>query len=101
VPNNRLPILSNVADRMVGADSRFPIQAASGHRSVDLCPRCCPDVPRTSIAPSATPLLLSGYSIHRFRSASGCAILPTQSGHASRIAVEATPNRRAPAQASP
>jgi hypothetical protein len=60
VPDNKPPILSNVADRMVGVDSRFPIQAASRHLSVDLYPRYRPDVPRTSAAPLATPCYSAG-----------------------------------------
>jgi hypothetical protein len=77
-----------VPDPRFGADSRFPMQAAFQHRSVELCPRCCSAVPCTSIAPSAaTALLLSRDSIHRIRSASGRAMLSAQSGHVSHIPV--------------
>jgi hypothetical protein len=55
VPNNRPPALSNVADPVVGADSRLAIWAAFQHRGVELCPRCSSAVPCTRTTRSRQP----------------------------------------------
>jgi hypothetical protein len=90
VPNDRPPIPSDVAGPLVGADACCPIQVTSRRGSGEPRSRCCPAVSRASIARSAaTPVPLSGDSIHRIHSVLGCAILPALSGHVSRTVVEA------------